>query len=62
MAVIPPVVQRPRLIFDFTWIGLNEDTAQEAPEEVISFGGTLLRIIQWLLMANPRPQEIAEQV
>ena len=54
MAVIPPVVQRPRLIFDFTWIGLNKDTAQEDPEEVISFGGTLLRIIRWLLMADPR--------
>ena len=46
--------RHPRLIFDFTWSGLNEATTQEAPEEVMSFCGTLRRIIRRALLADPR--------
>ena len=54
VAAIPQVGWRPRLIFDFTWICLNEATARKYPEEVMRFGGTLRPIIRRLLVANPR--------
>ena len=54
VAIIQQVGRRPRLIFDFTWSGLNEATTRDAPEEVMRFGVTLHRIIQRFLMAYPR--------
>ena len=35
VAVIPQVGRRPRLIFDFTWSGLNEATKRLPPMEVM---------------------------
>ena len=40
--------------FDFTWSGLYEATARDAPNEVMRFGGTFYRIIRRVLMAKPR--------
>ena len=54
VAVIPQVGRCPQLIFDFTWSGLNEATAQKAPEEVMRFICTFHRIIRRVLMADPR--------
>ena len=42
------------IIFDFTWIGLNEAVAQEEPEEAMRFDGTLCRIIRRVLLADPQ--------
>ena len=53
IAATPKVGRRPCLIFDFTWSSLNKIMAQEAPEEVVRFGGTLCHIIQRLLLADP---------
>ena len=36
------------------WSGLNKATPWEASEEVMRFGGTLRRIIQRVLLADPR--------
>ena len=54
VAVIPQARRRPRLIFDFTWSGLNEATAQDVPKEVMRFGGTLHHIIWGVLVSDPR--------
>ena len=35
MAEIPQVVQIPRLIFDFTWSGINEATKRFDPMEAM---------------------------
>ena len=51
---IPQVGRRPHLIFDFPWIDLNEATSQEAPKEVVRFGGTLGRIIRPILQVKPQ--------
>ena len=50
---IPQVGRQHHIIFDFTWSGLNEATAWEAPGEVMRFGSTLFRIIQRVLLADP---------
>ena len=54
VAAIPQVGRRPHLFLDFTWRDLNKATAQEAPEEVIRFGGTLHHIIRRILLVDPQ--------
>ena len=41
----PQVGRQPFLIFDFTWIGLNNATKSLALMEVMHFGGALQHII-----------------
>ena len=52
VSTIPQVGRRSRLIFEFTWSGLNESTARETPKEVMSFGGTLRCIIRQILRSS----------
>ena len=52
LMVIPQVGQRPRLIFYFTWSGMNKSTKHLAPMEAIRFGGTLHHILQQVLTVN----------
>ena len=54
VAAILQVGQWPHLISDFTYSGLNKAIIREAPDEVIHFGGTLLRIIRRVILADPR--------
>ena len=54
MDIISQVGHWPSLIFDFTWSGLNEVTARNAPKKVMRFGGTLHRIIWRVLVAETR--------
>ena len=50
---IAQVGLRPRLIFDFKWSRLNKIAEHLAPMEAMSFGGSLLRIIKQVLIADP---------
>ena len=54
VAVILQVRRWRRLIFDFTWSGLNDATTRKVPKEVMSFGDNLHRIIRRVLMADLR--------
>ena len=46
VTVIPQMGRQPRLIFDFTWSGLNEATKRLASMEAMRFGGALQRILR----------------
>ena len=54
ITTIPQVGRRPRLIFDFTWIRINEIAERLAPMEVMRFGGALQRILKQVLIVDPR--------
>ena len=54
VAVIPQVGRRPRLIFYFTWSGLNEASKFLSPTEAMRFGGALQRILKQVLTVDPR--------
>ena len=51
---IPQVRRRPRLIYDFTWSGLNKTSKRLAPMEAMRFGGAPQRILKQVLTADPR--------
>ena len=51
--VVPQVGRKPRLIFDFTWSGINKIAEYLPPMKEISFEGALLRIIKQVLTADP---------
>ena len=54
VAVIPRVGRRPQLMFDLTWIRINNISERLSPMEAIRLGGWLLRILKQLLTADPR--------
>jgi len=53
LGVVPQHERRPRIICDYTYYGVNQDTAPDAPPEAMQFGRTLRRILQKLADANP---------
>lgn len=54
LGVVPQRNRRPRLIVDYTYSGVNEETARIAPPEAMQFGKALQRILRRLVHANPR--------
>ena len=54
VVVIPQVGRRPRLIFDFTWSGLNKAYKHLVPMETMRFVGTLYFILRQVLTSDPR--------
>ena len=52
VAVIPKVVRRPRLIYDFTWSGLNETTKSLVPIDAMCIGSALQRTLKRVLTAD----------
>ena len=52
VAVIPQVGRRLRLIFDFTWSGLNDVSKRLSPIEAMRFGGAFQRILKQVLTAD----------
>ena len=52
VAFIPQEVRIPRLIFDFTWIGLNDIAESVSPMEAMRFRGAILRILKQVLAAD----------
>ena len=43
-----------RLIYDFSWSGINEAVTQVAHKEVMSFGKSPYRVIKCILAATPK--------
>ena len=53
LAAIPQRGRKPRLIYDFSWSGLNEAFAQVAHKEAMRFRKALYRVIDCILRARP---------
>ena len=51
--VVPQRDRRPRWICDYSFSGVNEDTADVAPAEAMQFGHALERILREILLADP---------
>jgi hypothetical protein len=53
MGVVPQRARRPRIIVDYTFFGINDETVKMAPRDAMQFGKALERILQALVDANP---------
>jgi hypothetical protein len=53
MGVVPQRARRPRIIVDYSFQGLNDETIKMAPREAMQFGKALERILQSIVDANP---------
>ena len=53
VGLIPQEGRQPRLIYDFTFGGLNDAVRKEAPAEAIQFGGAFRRLIHNIVTADP---------
>jgi hypothetical protein len=53
MGVVPQRDRRPRVIVDYSFFGVNDETAKLAPREAMQFGKALERIIRNIVEANP---------
>ena len=54
LGVVPQHDRRPRLIVDYTFSGVNDDTVQLAPKELMQFGRALQRVISNIVNADAR--------
>ena len=52
--VVPQRERRPRLIVDYTFSGVNGDTAQWAPKEAMQFGRAFQRVLTQIVHADPQ--------
>ena len=53
LAAIPQRDRKPRLIYNFSWSGLNKAVTQVAHKEAMRFGEALYRVIDCILNAPP---------
>ena len=53
LGVVPQRERRPRLIVDYTFNGVNEDTVKMMPNEAMQFGRALERVLYSIHHANP---------
>ena len=53
MGVVPQRGQRPRIIVDYSFYGLNQDTIRLTPTEAMQFGRALERILHRIRTSNP---------
>jgi hypothetical protein len=53
MGVVPQREQRPRVIVDYSFFGVNAETAKLAPREAMQFGKALERILRKIVEADP---------
>ena len=54
LAVIPQRGRKPRLIYDFSWSGLNEAVTQVDHKEAMRFGKALYEVIDCILNSSPK--------
>jgi len=54
LGVIPQRGRRPRLIVDYSFYGINQETVNLAPKEAMQFGRALERILYHIRHANPK--------
>ena len=62
LGVVPQRERRPRLIVDYTYSGVNQETVRLAPPEAMQYGRALPRLLSQLVHANPRfgPAKLAK--
>ena len=62
LGVVPQRDRRPRLIVDYTFSGVNDETVPLAPKESMQFGRALQRVFTTLVHAHPRygPVQLAK--
>jgi hypothetical protein len=53
MEVVPQRDRRPRVIVDYSFFGVNDDTVKLAPREAMQFGKALERILRKIVEADP---------
>ena len=53
MGMVPQRARQPRIIVDYSFFGLNDETVKMAPKDAMQFGKALQRILQALVDANP---------
>ena len=54
LGVVPQRDRRPRLIVDYSFSGVNDDTIPLAPRESMQFGRALQRLLQTIVQADPK--------
>ena len=54
LAAIPQRGRKPRLVYDFSWSGLNEAVTQVAHKEAMHFRKSIYRLIDCILAAPPK--------
>ena len=54
LRVVPQRDRRPRLIVDYRFSGVNEETVPLAPKEAMQFGWALQRVLTTIVKADPR--------
>jgi hypothetical protein len=54
MGVVPQRARRPRVIVDYSFFGVNDETIKLAPRDAMMFGKALERILQAIVDANPK--------
>ena len=54
LGVVPQQDRRPRLIVDYSFSGVNDDTVQLAPKESMQFGRALQRVMSTIVRADQR--------
>ena len=62
LGVVPQRERRPRLIVDYMFSGVNQETIRLAPPEAMQFGRALQRLLTHLVHANPKfgPAKLAK--
>ncbi len=53
IGVVPQRERRPRVIVDYSYYGVNDETLKLAPQESMQFGKALSRMLQGIIEANP---------
>ena len=54
VAAIPQDDRKPRLIYDYSYYGINDASVHLAPTEAMQFGKAFLRILSKILHADPK--------
>jgi hypothetical protein len=54
LGVVPQRDRRPRLIVDYSFSGINDETARLSPSEAMQFGHAFSRLLTNLVHCNPR--------
>ena len=52
MGVVPQCERRPRLVVDYTFSNVNQETLQLAPPEAMQFGRALQRVVTNIVHAD----------
>ena len=54
IGVVPQRERRPRVIVDYSYYGVNNETLKLAPQESMQFGRTLQRMVQSVVRSDPK--------